>query len=141
MATRTGFLLLAIDPDRELLVGTAVLAPEDWRPKQQVLPEDFKIIDQEGFALATMNFLIQETGPESCVLSTETRVYATDPASLRKFARYWRMIYPGSAVIRRMWLRAIRANGDLDTYWNWHLQQEHQRNHLSRYQDNLELAA
>jgi hypothetical protein len=41
-----------------------------------------------------------------------------------------------------LWLRAIAANGDHDTYWDWHIQQEHQRNHLSRYQDsNLALAA
>jgi hypothetical protein len=40
-----------------------------------------------------------------------------------------------------LWLRAIRANGDLDTYWNWHLQQELHRNHLSRYQHGLQLAA
>jgi hypothetical protein len=40
-----------------------------------------------------------------------------------------------------LWLRAIYASGDTDTYWTWHIQQEHQRNHLSRYQDNLELAA
>ena len=33
-----------------------------------------------------------------------------------------------------LWLRAIRANGDLDTYWDWHITQEHHRNHLSRYQ-------
>jgi hypothetical protein len=40
-----------------------------------------------------------------------------------------------------LWLRAIRANGDLDTYWTWHITQEHQRNHLSRYQGSLGLAA
>jgi hypothetical protein len=40
-----------------------------------------------------------------------------------------------------LWLRAIRANGDLDTYWNWHTTQEHHRNHLSRYSSGLELAA
>jgi hypothetical protein len=40
-----------------------------------------------------------------------------------------------------LWLRAIRANGDLDAYWDWHIEQEHQRNHLSRYQPGLELAA
>jgi hypothetical protein len=40
-----------------------------------------------------------------------------------------------------LWLRAIRANGDLDAYWNWHIAREHQRNHLSRYQHGLELAA
>jgi hypothetical protein len=35
-----------------------------------------------------------------------------------------------------LWHRAIAANGDTGTYWTWHLQQEHQRNHLSRYQDS-----
>jgi hypothetical protein len=38
-------------------------------------------------------------------------------------------------------LRAIRANGDLGTYWNHHITREHQRNHLSRYQHGLQLAA
>ena len=41
-----------------------------------------------------------------------------------------------------LWLRAINASGDHDAYWDWHIQQEHQRNHLSRYQDpSLALAA
>ena len=40
-----------------------------------------------------------------------------------------------------LWLRVIHANGDHDAYWHWHLRQEHQRNHLSRYQDSLTLAA
>ena len=38
-------------------------------------------------------------------------------------------------------LRAINASGDHDTYWDWHIQQEHHRNHLSRYQDSHDLAA
>jgi hypothetical protein len=40
-----------------------------------------------------------------------------------------------------LWLRAIAASGDLDAYWNWHITEEHHRNHLSRYQDSLTLAA
>jgi hypothetical protein len=40
-----------------------------------------------------------------------------------------------------LWLRALHASGDLDAYWNWHITQEHQRNHLSRYQPGLGLAA
>jgi hypothetical protein len=40
-----------------------------------------------------------------------------------------------------LWLRAIRANGDHDTYWNHHIQQEHHRNHLSRYQHTQAHAA
>ena len=40
-----------------------------------------------------------------------------------------------------LWLRAIAASGDHDAYWDYHIAQEHQRNHLSRYQDGLDLAA
>ena len=40
-----------------------------------------------------------------------------------------------------LWLRAIAASGDTSAYWAWHITQEHQRNHQSRYQDSLELAA
>ena len=34
-------------------------------------------------------------------------------------------------------LRALISNGDFDTYWTWHLTQEHQRVHNARYLDNL----
>ena len=40
-----------------------------------------------------------------------------------------------------LWLRALHASGDHDIYWAWHLRQEHQRNHLSRYHTSFELAA
>jgi hypothetical protein len=40
-----------------------------------------------------------------------------------------------------LWLRAIAASGDLDAYWDHHIRQEHQRNHLSRYASSLNLAA
>jgi hypothetical protein len=40
-----------------------------------------------------------------------------------------------------LWMRAIHASGDLDAYWAHHIAQEHQRNHLSRYQAAYELAA
>ena len=46
---------------------------------------------------------------------------------------------PGAEAILR--LRAIRANGDLDAYWAHHIEQERQRNHLSRYQPAHTLAA
>jgi hypothetical protein len=37
-------------------------------------------------------------------LVTQTRVAASDASAERRFAAYWRLIYPGSAFIRRMWL-------------------------------------
>jgi hypothetical protein len=38
-------------------------------------------------------------------------------------------------------LRALRTNGDFDTYWAWHEQQEFARNHQAKYQNDLTLAA
>ena len=40
-----------------------------------------------------------------------------------------------------LWLRALHASGDTGTYWNYHIAQEHQRNHLNRYQTTFDLAA
>jgi hypothetical protein len=40
-----------------------------------------------------------------------------------------------------LWLRAIHASGDHDAYWDYHIAQEHQRNHFSRYKNGLDLAA
>jgi hypothetical protein len=41
-----------------------------------------------------------------------------------------------------LWHRATAASGDTTAYWDWHIEQEHHRNHLSRYQPGtFELAA
>ncbi len=113
VAVRTGFLRLAEEPDREIVAGTAVAAPRGWRPKKRPVPEDFKNVRAPGFALAAMNFLIEDAGPGACIVTTETRVYATDTSTRRAFAAYWRTIYPGSALIRRMWLRAIKRRAEV----------------------------
>ncbi len=108
VATRTSFLLLAEEPGHEIVIGTVVLAPPGWRAKADPTPKDFQDLHAPGFALAAMNFRLEHAGPGGCVVSTETRVYATDAAACRRFAAYWRVIYPGSALIRRMWLQAIK---------------------------------
>jgi hypothetical protein len=55
-----------------------------------------------------MNFMVRPVGPNRSILTTETRVFANTPSARRAFGIYWRLIYPGSALIRRTWLRAIR---------------------------------
>ena len=112
VATRTSFLLLAEERDREIVVGTLVMAPRGWRPKRRPMPEDFKAVREPGFAIAAMNFLVEDAGPGACIVTTETRIYATDASARRSFARYWRVIYPGSALIRRMWLRAVKRRAE-----------------------------
>jgi hypothetical protein len=107
VATKTSFLLLAEEPGREIVVGTLVAAPRGWRPSHAPTPAEFRAAHAPGFALAAMNFALEDAGGGSTALTSETRIYATDPSTLRRFACYWRVIYPGSALIRRMWLRAI----------------------------------
>jgi hypothetical protein len=43
---------------------------------------------------------------------TETRVFATDAVALRRFTPYWRIIFPGSAILRVTWLRAVKHRAE-----------------------------
>jgi hypothetical protein len=106
VALRTTFVRLAEEGPRELVVGTVVGAPPGWRGP--LSPEVFQKPLPPGFSLATMNFVVTADGSGGSVVSTETRVFANSPSARRQFAAYWRIIYPGSAIIRRMWLRAIQ---------------------------------
>jgi hypothetical protein len=106
VAVRGGFVRLADDPPREILLGAIVVRPSGARGL--ATPESFRPPLPPGFAFAGMNFLVTPDGAGGSIMTTETRVFATDASSRRAFAAYWRVIYPGSAIIRRSWLRAIR---------------------------------
>jgi hypothetical protein len=115
VATTSGFLRLATEPAREILLGIVIVVdPHERALKAAALrrPETFTPPHLPGLCLVGMNFLIRPHGVGGSVLSTETRVFATDAAAHRAFATYWRTIYPGSAIIRRMWLRAIRQRAE-----------------------------
>jgi len=114
VATRTGFLLLAEDPECELVVGIVVIAPGGV--KKPATPEQFKELVAPGVAKAAMNFRIEDAGDGIWLVSTETRVHATDASARRRFARYWALIRPGSGFIRRMWLRAVKRRAESRSY-------------------------
>ena len=115
IATQTTFVLLAEEPAREIVIGTVVAAPRGTRaPSGGLTPELFRRNLPPGVALATMNFLVLPDDRGGSIVSTETRINANNASALRQFAIYWRVIHPGSDIIRRMWLRAIkkRAEGE-----------------------------
>lgn len=109
-ALRTSFLMLAEVPDQEMVLGTLIGAPvpeaATWTPAMYVS------FDRAGYAKAVMNFLVLPLADGGSLVTTETRVITTDARSRRQFAAYWRLIYPGSALIRKMWLRAIKARAE-----------------------------
>jgi len=108
-ARLSGFVQLAEDRGRELVIGTYVVRPlQGVRPS----PESFAALTLPGYAKAAMNFRV-EPGPDGvCRLTTETRVFATDGWTALRFAPYWRVIYPGSSLLRRSWLAAIARRAE-----------------------------
>ena len=115
VALAGGFILLGEQADRELLLGAVVIAPPDvvraaHRGNVPSLdPALFRTLGRPGFARVVMNFRVVPESDGWTRLTTETRVHAVDRPTQRQFAQYWRIIYPGSWIIRWSWLRAIEA--------------------------------
>jgi hypothetical protein len=109
VAQAGGFRLLAEERGKEIVLGTVVLWDRVSRIEDA---ETFRNFRQPGNALATINFRVQDAGG-GCRVTTETRVFATDDAARRQFARYWRVIYPGSSLLRYTWLRAIGKRAEM----------------------------
>lgn len=112
-ALQAGFLLLAEAPQQEIVVGTvgAFWSLRGGPSVTLASAEEFVTFARPGYAKAAMNFSMEPVDG-SIRLRTETRILATDPVSRRRFARYWRMIHAGSALIRRAWLAAIRRRAE-----------------------------
>lgn len=89
VATRSGFDTLADESNRELVIGTHVA-------RNAFAAMNFRVAPEDGGSLIT----------------TETRVFASTASARRGFTWYWRLIHPGSALIRRSWLHAIRKRAE-----------------------------
>ncbi len=108
VATQTTFIYLADEAPREIVVGTVITAPRGIHAPSKLTPEIFRRTLPPGVVLATMNYLVTADSGGGSNLSTETRVYGNNAAAVRRFAIYWRVVHPGSDIIRRTWLRAIK---------------------------------
>ena len=107
-----GFVRLAEEPGREVVCGGI---GQMFKLRGGVAPtvgdtRAFLAFREPGYARVAMGFSA-EAAEGGARLLTETRVQTTDPASRRRFGRYWRVIRPGSAAIRRSWLAPRRAEG------------------------------
>jgi hypothetical protein len=108
---RMGFALLG-DSGHELTYGGV---GRFWQPSggiRRVRAAEFGPFAEPGYAKAGFNFVAEPVPDGGCVLSTETRVLGTNAAARRRFRLYWAMVGPGSALIRRDWLRAIRRRAE-----------------------------
>lgn len=115
IATHASFIYLAKEPPREIVVGTV---GQFWRlgggtpPPKVESPEAFVSQGDPAYAKAVMNFVIEDAGGGSTLLTTETRIFAPEGDARRRFAAYWRLIYPGSSLIRIGWLEGIKRRAE-----------------------------
>jgi len=96
----------------ELLVGlqgrfwtlTGELEPLDAAAARRPVPA--------GRARAGWNFATQPLPDGGTLLSIDTRVVCADAATRRRFLWYWRLIQPGSGLIRRAILSRFRREAE-----------------------------
>jgi len=109
---QAGFRIVAECAPHELVIG---LLGRFWTPRgglcAGVTAETFRAGPPQGLALAGWNFTVALRPDGSSELRTETRVWcATDVRW--KFRLYWLAVRPGSGLVRRAMLRAIRRHAE-----------------------------
>jgi hypothetical protein len=104
-----GFVVLAEEPEKELLLG---VTGRFWHPVDNIAPYPKKSFGEPvppGLARAVWNFAVTEDD-ELTTLTTETRILCADRSSRRKFRRYWMLVRPFSGLIRILMLRRVRSS-------------------------------
>jgi len=108
---RSGFVPLYQD-SREVVMG---MAGRPWANAPALGLDGaagFAAYDAPDAMKTAFNLLVEDEGGGWSRVVTETRARGTDGEGTRRMARYWRLIYPGSGMIRRMWLNAIRDRAE-----------------------------
>jgi hypothetical protein len=106
---RAAFFLLD-DTPREFVFG---LAGQPWNNAAVRLnAAEFPTWAQPGSIKVAANFLIEDAGNNRSRVVTETRVLACDATARKKMARYWALICPGSGMLRRSLLEAVRVRAE-----------------------------
>jgi hypothetical protein len=113
LAERAGFVEL-VRGEREVVwsVVGRFWTPSGGRVAGVRDAAGFAAFAEPGTAKAAVDFRIEDETATSCRLRTETRIQAVDARARRRFKLYWFFVHPGSALMRRMWLRAVRRRAE-----------------------------
>jgi hypothetical protein len=107
-----GWGVLSERAGREIVIG-AVTRPWEPNPVFHDLPSrDFATFAEPGYVKIVWTLRADPLADGSCVFRTETRAVATDVEARTKFRRYWAVVSPGVALIRRMLLDPVRIEAE-----------------------------
>ncbi|HWR52560.1 MAG TPA: hypothetical protein VN428_15725 [Bryobacteraceae bacterium] len=96
--------------EHEIMMFGVWNARENRRPDVRTLQEFAGYRDQ-GAVKMGYDFHVEDAGGGWSTISAETRVMAHGDVS-RGMARYWRLIVPGSGLLRLQWLDGIRRRAE-----------------------------
>ena len=97
--------------EHELVMAMVWNVRAGRRPDARTLPEIARYHEQGAVKMA-FDFSAEDAGDGWSIVSTETRVLATDNSTASGMGRYWRLIVPGSGLLRLQWLEGIKARAE-----------------------------
>jgi hypothetical protein len=97
--------------ERDIVMFGAAKVGERRRPEVHD-PQEFVGYRERGAVKMAFDFTVEDSGEGWSTVSTETRVAALGEAAGRGMGRYWRLIVPGSGLLRRQWLDGIRRRAE-----------------------------
>lgn len=103
----SGFIVLDDSNRAELVFGMICRPWTNEAPPYVNGPEAFLAFSKPGYVRVAFDFRAVQESAGVVKIATETRILGNDVASRKSFSWYWRLIYPGSAIIRRLILDAI----------------------------------
>jgi hypothetical protein len=107
-----GWGILAEVPGHEIIMG-AVTKPWEPNPRFRALdPERFAAFDEQDYVKIVWSLRADAIGPHESMFRTETRAVATDEFARLTFRRYWALVSPGVALIRRLSLGPLKADAE-----------------------------
>lgn len=96
----------------EFITMMILTASSKTPPPTMTTFEQFIAFTEPGYVKVAINFRFVSRGDGQTLLTTETRNLPINQKDCRIFGRYWRIIYPGSAIIRRLWLDTLAQKAE-----------------------------
>jgi hypothetical protein len=74
--------------------------------------QEFADYREQGAVKQVFDFTVEDAGGGWSTITAETRMVATDDLTRRGLGRYWRLIVPGSGLLRLQWLEGIKNRAE-----------------------------
>jgi len=82
------------------------------RPLEVRTLQEFADYRVQGGVKQAFDFNVEDADGGWSTVTAETRVVTTDDFTRRGMGRYWRLIVPGSGLLRRQWLEGIKKRAE-----------------------------